>query len=129
MSPPPFEAAVRPDDRLGVVEFQGLCEGTAIIQAMDTLFGDADWDLSYDSLWDFGGAESMDIQIHEIEAMMRRSAALTAKGQRGRLGVVLRKKDYLVLGKLLSVRMEMLGRRMEIFECREAAETWLRQAA
>lgn len=129
MSSPAFEAAVRPDDRMGVVEFQGLCEGTAIIQAMDTLFGDPDWDLSYDSLWDFSGANSMDIQIHEIEAMMRRSAALTAKGQRGRLGVVLNKKDYLVLGKLFIVRMNKLGRRLEIFDCRAAAETWLRLAA
>lgn len=129
MSSPPFEAAVRPEDRLGVVEFQGLCEGTAIIQAMDTLFGDPNWDLSYDSLWDFSSADSMDVQIHEIDAMMRRSAALTARGQSGRLGVVVGKKDYVVLVRLLSVRMDKIGRRMEIFECREAAETWLRQAA
>ncbi|MBT8213040.1 MAG: hypothetical protein KJN71_07825, partial [Acidimicrobiia bacterium] len=73
MSKPLFEVSVRPTRKLGIATFTGVCEGSAIIGAMDAMFGHHDWDRSFDSLWDYSGVESFDVQIAEIDAMMSRS--------------------------------------------------------
>lgn len=120
-----YEIEIDAYKQRGVVRFLGDVEGRDMVDAYSRLFSSGDWRLTYDSVWDFTGIESLDMSLEDVDSMMDTSRALTAAGQSGRVVGVVAQEDHEIMARLIRARLTRLGREAELFETMEEAEAWL----
>ena len=122
-----FVCTVRPEERRGVVTFQGAVTGTEALDACRTLVAQPGWEAGFNELWDLHDVTGVDVSPSEISDLVASAHALRDQLAHNRVAFVTRREPVALLVRLFELFTLDLGRVYKTFRTRAEADAWLEE--
>ena len=121
----PFRVEIDPERRRALVEIDGTVTAAVVMEAMEELFGNPQWQPGYDGLWDCSGIQQLVMDPADLGALVALATSLAPRIGTGRGAFVLTRDLDSMMAALVVYRSRPSDRDRRVFRTREEAVAWL----
>lgn len=122
----PYEIAVRPERRLGVVRLSGAVSSDVITQAIRELCASEKWMPGYDTLWDLRQMRKLAVSPIEAAEILHQVRHFESHIGGGRTAIVVWDETGYALFSMLILKAHTAPRERKVFYSVNEALRWLK---